>query len=141
MPETEGGAESQPTRISLVGNVIVSFPFWHDPCKCLNTMSNETTTPTFPASKQDLSNLRQTATDAVNDLGSTAAVHASKAKDQFRDFAGHVQEEGGQQIDQAKEKLGDVVTSLRDYATARPLACIGAALAVGFLFGLTRRSR
>jgi ElaB/YqjD/DUF883 family membrane-anchored ribosome-binding protein len=102
-------------------------------------MSNETTT--FPASKQDLSNLKQTATDAVNDLGSTAAVHASRAKGQFQDFAGHVQEEGGRQVDQAKEKLGDVVTSIRDYASARPLACIGMALAFGFLFGLTRRGR
>jgi len=104
-------------------------------------MSNDTITSTFPASKQDLTNLRQTATDAVNDLGSTASVHASKAKGQLRDFAGHVQEEGGYQVDQAKEKLGDVVSSLRDYASARPLACIGMALAFGFLFGLTRRSR
>lgn len=102
-------------------------------------MNNETPRSAFPATQQDVSNLKQTATDAVNDLGNTASVHAHKAKGQVRDLVGHLQDEGGEQLDQAKGRLGDVVNSARDYAAERPLACIGIALAVGFLFGLSRR--
>jgi len=102
-------------------------------------MTNETLSSSFPATARDVSNLKQTATDAVNDLGSTAAVHASKAKSQFRDLSGHFQEEGGEQLMQVRTKLEDVVASARNYAAARPLTCIGIALAVGLLVGLTRR--
>ncbi len=105
-----------------------------------HTMSNESPTSAFPSTRQDISNLKQTATDAVNDLGSTAAVHASKAKGQLKELAGHVQEEGGDQLDQAKGKLSDVLDSAQAFASERPLACIGAALVIGFLFGLTRRN-
>ena len=102
-------------------------------------MNDKTLRSTFPATQQDVSNLKQTATDAVNDLGSTASVHASKAKSQVKDLVGHFQDEGGEQLDQVKGKLLDVVNSARDYASERPLACIGAALAIGFLIGLSRR--
>ena len=102
-------------------------------------MNNETLRSSFPATQQDVSNLKQTATDAVNDLGSTASVHASKAKSQIKDLVGHFQDEGNEQLDQAKGKLLDVVNSARDYASERPLVCIGVALAVGFLIGLSRR--
>src|ERR1700733_3023527 len=102
-------------------------------------MSNESRTTSFPSTQQDISNLRQTATDAVSDLGSTAAVHASKAKGQLRDLAGHVQEEGGEQLDQVKGKLCDVLNSAKAFASERPLACIGAALAIGFLIVLSLR--
>ena len=103
-------------------------------------MNNETIRSSFPATQQDVSNLKQTATDAVNDLGSTASVHASKAKSQIKDLVGHFQDEGSEQLDQAKGKLLDVVNSARDYASERPLVCIGVALAVGFLIGLSRRA-
>jgi len=103
-------------------------------------MNDKTLRSTFPATQQDVSNLKQTATDAVNDLGSTASVHASKAKSQVKDLVSHFQEEGGEQLDQVKVKLLDVVNSARDYASERPLACIGVALAVGFLIGLSRRA-
>lgn len=103
-------------------------------------MSNESISSAFPSTRQDISNLKQTATDAVNDLGSTAAVHAAKAKGQLKDLAGHVQEEGGEQLDQARGKFTDVLESAKAYASERPLACVGAALAVGFLIGLSRRS-
>ena len=102
-------------------------------------MIKETLRSPFPATQQDVANLRQTATDAVNDLGSTVSVHASKAKSQVKDLAGHFQDEGGEKLDQAKGKLVDVVNSVRDYASERPLVCIGVALAVGFLIGLNRR--
>jgi ElaB/YqjD/DUF883 family membrane-anchored ribosome-binding protein len=104
-------------------------------------MNNETLRSSFPATQQEVANLKQTATDAVNDLGSTASVHASKAKSQIKDLVGHFQDEGGEQLDQAKGKLLDVVNSARAYASERPLVCIGVALAVGFLMGLSRRGR
>jgi ElaB/YqjD/DUF883 family membrane-anchored ribosome-binding protein len=103
-------------------------------------MNNETLRSSFPATQQDVSNLKQTATDAVNDLGSTASVHASKARSQIKDLVGHFQDESGEHFNQAKGKLSDVVNSARNYASERPLACIGVALAVGFLFGLSRRA-
>lgn len=103
-------------------------------------MSNDTLSTSFPASRQDVSRLKQTATDAVSDLSSTAAVHASRAKGQLRDLAGHVQEEGSEHLDQVRGRVSDLVDSAREFATARPLACVGVALAIGFLFGLSRRS-
>jgi ElaB/YqjD/DUF883 family membrane-anchored ribosome-binding protein len=102
-------------------------------------MSNQTPTSSFPATQQDVSRLKQTATDAINDLSSTAFVHASRAKSQLQDLAGHVQEEGGEQLDQVKGKLSDLVDVARDFAFERPIVCIGAALALGFLIGFSRR--
>jgi len=103
-------------------------------------MNNVTLRSSFPTTRQDIANLKQTATDAVNDFGSTASVHASNAKSQVKDLVGHFQDEGGEQFDQAKAKLLDVVNSARDYASERPIVCIGVALAVGFLIGLSRRT-
>jgi len=98
-------------------------------------MINESLRSSFPATQQDVSSLKQTATDAVKDLASTASVHASKARSQVKDLVGHIQDEGGEQLHHAKVKLMDVVASARTYAAERPLACIGVALAVGFLIG------
>jgi len=102
-------------------------------------MSNETPSTNFPASRHTISQLKETATDAANDLASSATVHASKAKSQLKELAGHVQEEGGQKLDEIRGNLSDVVSSARSFASERPFACIGTALAVGFLFGLSRR--
>ncbi len=102
-------------------------------------MSNQSRSSSFPATQQDVSDLKQTATDAVNDLGSTALVHASKAKSQLKDLAAHAREEGSEQLNQVKGKFSDFVETAGNYASERPFVCIGAALAVGFLFGLTRR--
>jgi ElaB/YqjD/DUF883 family membrane-anchored ribosome-binding protein len=103
-------------------------------------MSNETLTSSFPATQQDISRLKQTAIDAATDLGGTASVHASKAKDQLKDLAVHAREEGYEQFNQAKGKFSNLVNLARERASERPFACIGAALAIGFLIGLTRRS-
>ncbi len=103
-------------------------------------MTNEPTSSAFPATRETLSQLKETGADAARDLASTASQHASKAKGQLKDLAGHFQEESQDQINEAKSKLSDVVGSFREYATERPLACIGVALAAGFLFGLSRRS-
>ena len=83
--------------------------------------------------------MKQTAIDAVNDLGSTAAVHASKAKGQLKDLAGHVQEEGSEQLDQYRGKLNNFIGTGRDFVAANPLGCIAAAVTIGFLLGLARR--
>jgi ElaB/YqjD/DUF883 family membrane-anchored ribosome-binding protein len=104
-------------------------------------MANQSRIPLFPASRQDVSQLKQTAMDAASDLTSTAAVHASKAKSHLKDLAGHVQEEGNDQIDQFRGTVGDLLATARDYAVERPLVCVGAALALGFLIGLSRRRR
>jgi ElaB/YqjD/DUF883 family membrane-anchored ribosome-binding protein len=102
-------------------------------------MSNENPSSSFPASRQDVSNLKQTALDAAEDLSNNASAHASKAKRQLNKLADHVQKEGGEQLDEVKGQLTDLLDSARDYASARPFACIGTALALGFLIGLSRR--
>lgn len=119
--------------------VRISTQTWHGQCNASGIMSDQTPTSSFPATQNDVSRLKQTATDAVNDLGSTALVHASRVKSQLHDLAGHVQEEGGEQLDRVKGKLGDLVTAARSYATERPLVCIGTALALGFILGFSRR--
>jgi ElaB/YqjD/DUF883 family membrane-anchored ribosome-binding protein len=93
----------------------------------------------FPESTRDVGNLKQTAVDAARDLASTATSHASKAKGQLQDLAGHAQDEAYAQVDQVKGKVSDLSEVARDYVLARPLTSLGVALAVGFLFGLSRR--
>ena len=89
--------------------------------------------------KGHVADLTTTAVEAAKDLKSTAAGHASKAKGQLRDLATHAQSEGTDQLQQVRGQLGDLTDSARAYVSARPLAAVGVALAVGFLFGLTRR--
>jgi ElaB/YqjD/DUF883 family membrane-anchored ribosome-binding protein len=104
-------------------------------------MSNESLTRAFPATQQDISQLKKTATDAVADLTSTAAAHATKAQGQIRDLAGHVRDESSEQFDQVKEKFGNIAANAAEYVVQRPFTCIGVALLVGFVFGLSRRRR
>jgi ElaB/YqjD/DUF883 family membrane-anchored ribosome-binding protein len=101
---------------------------------------NETTTP-FPQTRQDLSNLKSTAVDAAKDIGSTAAVHADKVKGNLKSIAESAQIETGEHIDQAKSALNDLGKAAGDYVASRPLASIGIALAVGFLFAKITSSR
>ena len=93
----------------------------------------------FPASQRDISQLRETAADAVCDLTSTAAAHATKAKGQLRDLAGHVRSEGSEQFDMLKDRLGTVAATAVEFVSERPLTCVGIAFVVGFLFGVSRR--
>jgi len=102
-------------------------------------MSNESLTRSFPATQQDISQLKKTATDAVADLTSTAAAHATKAQGQIRDLAGHVRDESNQQLDQVKEKFGNLAANAAEYVVQRPFTCIGVALLVGFVLRLSRR--
>jgi ElaB/YqjD/DUF883 family membrane-anchored ribosome-binding protein len=105
----------------------------------LDTMA--TNSNPFPASQRDISQLKETAADAVCDLTSTAAAHASKAKGHLRELAEHVRSEGGESFDQLKDKFGTVAATAVEYISERPLTCVGVALAVGFLVGLSRRRR
>lgn len=89
--------------------------------------------------KGHVSDLKSTAVDAAKDLKSTAAGHVEKAKGQLRDLATHAQTEGGEQLQQVRGQFDDLTDSTRAYISARPLAAVGVALAVGFLFGLSRR--
>lgn len=102
-------------------------------------MSNEPLTRSFPATQEDISQLKKTATDAVADLTSTAAAHANKAQSQIRDLAGHVREESSEQFNQVRERFGNLAAGAAEYVAERPFTCIGVALFVGFLFGLSRR--
>ncbi len=101
-------------------------------------MPNEIDASPFPSSRQDVSNLKKTAVEAVRDLKSTASVHAKKAKGHLQELAGHAREEGGAQLNEVKGKLADLADSARDYVSARPLACVGIALVVGLLIGSMR---
>jgi ElaB/YqjD/DUF883 family membrane-anchored ribosome-binding protein len=89
--------------------------------------------------KGHVSELKTTAVEAAKDLKSTASGHAEKAKSQLRDLASHAQAEGAEQLQQVRGQLSDLTDSARAYVSARPLAAVGVALAVGFLVGLTRR--
>jgi ElaB/YqjD/DUF883 family membrane-anchored ribosome-binding protein len=109
--------------------------------KRISLMSTQARNPSFPESQQDISRLKQTATDAASDLSSTIAVHSDKARGHLHDLAGHVQEEGGQQIERLKEKLYDLTSTTRTYVADRPLTCLAAAFAVGLLIGFSRHKR
>jgi ElaB/YqjD/DUF883 family membrane-anchored ribosome-binding protein len=91
--------------------------------------------------KQNVSDLKTTAVDAAKDLKSTAAGHAEKAKGQLRDLATHAQAEGTEHLNQVRGQFDDMAQSARTYISSRPLASVGIAVAVGFLFGLSRRRR
>ncbi len=99
----------------------------------------ETAATHLDKAKGHVNDLKTTAIDAANDLKSTAGGHAEKAKGQLRDLATHARTEGAEHVQKVRSQLNDVVDSARDYVSARPLACVGVALAVGFLVGLTRR--
>jgi ElaB/YqjD/DUF883 family membrane-anchored ribosome-binding protein len=120
-------------------------------------------TESFSNTRKDAANLKDTAVTAAKDLRDTAATHldkakghvselkstavlsstavghAQKAKGQLRDLADHAQEEGTEQLKQVRGQVDDFADSTRDYISARPLAAVGVALLVGFLFGLSRR--
>jgi ElaB/YqjD/DUF883 family membrane-anchored ribosome-binding protein len=93
----------------------------------------------FPQTRNDVNNLKQTATDAAKDLASTASTHLKKARGQAQDLASHAQSEAQDQAGELQGKLGELAGTARDYVLARPLTCLGTALFVGFLFGLSRR--
>jgi ElaB/YqjD/DUF883 family membrane-anchored ribosome-binding protein len=91
--------------------------------------------------KDHVENLKSTAVEAAKDLRSTAAGHVDKARGQFRELASHAQAEGAQHLKKVRGQLEDVTDSARDYISARPLAAVGIALAIGFIIGATRRRR
>ena len=103
-------------------------------------MSNQSSGSSFPSTQRDISNLKQTATDAASDISNSVTDAASKAKGQLKNLAGHIQDEGGDQIDHAKGQLAEVIRAAGTYVSDRPLACVGIALAIGFLLGLARRT-
>jgi len=98
-------------------------------------------TPLFPATQKDVSRLRQSATDAVNDFSSSAATHANKVGGQLADLADHLQTESRKHLDRVKGRALDYARTGRDLAREHPLACIGIALAVGVLIGWSRSRR
>jgi ElaB/YqjD/DUF883 family membrane-anchored ribosome-binding protein len=107
----------------------------------LNIMASKSRISLFPATQQDVSRLRQSATDAVNDFGNTAATHVSKVSGQLRDLAEHARNEGSQRYKQVRGRVTDVIDLATDFTTERPFVCIGAALFIGILIGLSRRRR
>jgi ElaB/YqjD/DUF883 family membrane-anchored ribosome-binding protein len=96
-------------------------------------------TNSFPQTRSDVNNLKETAKDAAKDLVSTASTHVNKARGQVQDLAAHAQSEASDQLGQIRGKAADLADVARDYVLARPLTCLGVALAFGFVFGLSRR--
>ena len=92
-------------------------------------MPEETPSSKFPQTSQDITNLKQTATDA-----------ASKAKGQLQDLKEHAVSETYGQLDQIKGSLGAVVESVKSYSVARPFLCLAIAATVGFVFGSWHRA-
>ncbi len=101
-------------------------------------MPNDTSN-SFPQTRNDVNNLKETATEAAKDLASTATTHLNKARGQAQDLASHAKSEAYDQVGDLQGKVGDLATAARDYVVARPLTCLGTALAIGFIFGLSRR--
>jgi ElaB/YqjD/DUF883 family membrane-anchored ribosome-binding protein len=102
-------------------------------------MPNDNISSSFPETRRDVGQLKQTAVDAAKDLASTASTHVNKARGQVQDLASHAHDEAYDQVGQLKGKVGDLADAAREYVLARPLTCLGVALAAGILFGLTRR--
>jgi ElaB/YqjD/DUF883 family membrane-anchored ribosome-binding protein len=98
------------------------------------------TETTFPNTRQDIEKLKQTTVDAAKDLGSTAAVHAQKARGQLGELAGHAKDEAADQLNRAQGTFNDLALATRDYVTARPVTSLAVAFGVGLLVGLSRRS-
>jgi len=101
-------------------------------------MANENQTTAFPDTQKDISNLKQTATDAASDLGNAAAHHADKAKRQVKDLAQHATDEGMEQVSRVTGQAGDVLGAVKQYISDRPFASVGVALLAGYIYG--RRS-
>ena len=97
-------------------------------------------TPKFPETKKDVNELKKTAVDAARDIGSTAAVHADKAKSQACDLVSHFQEEAPAQINQVRASFNDVLQSGLEYVSARPAQSLMVAIGVGVAIGFLSRS-
>jgi ElaB/YqjD/DUF883 family membrane-anchored ribosome-binding protein len=91
-------------------------------------------TDTFPKSQKDITKLKQTATDATNDL--TGAVN--NAKSQLSDLAGHIKEDAGDHLNQVKGSIESVALSAKNYVAERPLQCLGVAFVLGVIIGRFR---
>jgi len=103
-------------------------------------MFNKTPATSISATQQDISRLKQIAADAASDLENVASLYVDKIQSQAKRLTDDVQREGTRQVLDMKGRLCDAVNLTRDFAVGRPLVCIGVALAVGVLIGLSRRS-
>lgn len=96
--------------------------------------------PGFEGTKGDVNDLKQTASDAARDLGSTASVHAAKAKEQLSSLRSHFQEETTDHLNQVRTSFNDVLQSGFDYVAAKPATSLGVAVGIGVLIGFLARS-
>ncbi len=103
------------------------------------SMTKGIMSPFFPASQKDVSRLRQSATDAVNDFSTSAMTHANKVGGQLVDLADHLQTEGRTHLHRATGKVANIARGGRELVREHPLACVGVALAIGILVGWSRR--
>jgi ElaB/YqjD/DUF883 family membrane-anchored ribosome-binding protein len=103
-----------------------------------NSMQNE---KTFPDTRQDIDNLKRTASDAAADISSAAAPHVGKAKGQLTELAGHARAEVGDRLGQVQGSFADVVDSAKGYVTAKPWVAVGIAVGVGVVLAMLFRGR
>lgn len=101
-------------------------------------MQTENPGTAFQSTKNDLSKIKNTASEAAQDLGARAVTHAEKVKSELNTLAKDAQQEGKKELEHAKVKLTDIVSCAKNYVSERPLAMVGAALVIGFLMGNCR---
>jgi ElaB/YqjD/DUF883 family membrane-anchored ribosome-binding protein len=108
---------------------------WHMVCEKIHMQTNTS----FPNTRQDIENLKQTTLEAAKDIGNTASVHAQKARTQVRELASHAKEETLDQLNRAQGSFSEILDSVQNYISARPLASIAVAFGVGLVLGFNRR--
>jgi ElaB/YqjD/DUF883 family membrane-anchored ribosome-binding protein len=94
----------------------------------------------FSETKKNIGELQDTAVDAAQDLMSTAAVHAGKARDQVSNLACHFQDEAPEQLNRVRASLGEAIQSGLDYVSEKPAVSLAVAIGAGLLIGLLMRS-
>ena len=93
--------------------------------------------------KDDISDLAEQVTDALNTIAGAARKQAHRGYKQARDnvdqVVGDLSDRGGAMLNAAQDAAASVEETLEDVIAERPLATVGLALGLGFLIGVTWR--
>ena len=95
------------------------------------------------AVKNDISNLAEQITSALNSLAGSAQKQARRGYKQARTsvdgIVSDLSQQGNAALDAAQDAATTVSESLEDAVQQRPLAAMGLAIGLGFLIGVTWR--
>jgi ElaB/YqjD/DUF883 family membrane-anchored ribosome-binding protein len=93
--------------------------------------------------KDDIGDLAEQITDALNSIAGTARKQARRGYKQARanvdSVVGDISDRGGAVLNAAQDAASSVEETLEDVIAERPLATVGLALGLGFLIGMTWR--